>query len=105
MRQQAPAVAARLCRDTDILESSGIGEDVGDLVGPGDALVRDPVGGEPGDVSAVEQDMPGRRTLDTGQAVEERALARSVGSDNCADLVAPGCEVDAIERGQSTKAD
>ena len=41
--QQAPAVPARLRGDADVFERGGVGEDVGDLIRSGDALVRDPV--------------------------------------------------------------
>src|SRR5271169_2032924 len=98
-------MAARLGGDPDIFERSRVREDVGDLVRPGDAPVRDPVGRKPGDLAAIEQDMPGRRPQDAGQTVEERALARTVWSDDRTDLVAPDREVDLVEGGQPTKAD
>ena len=42
--QHAPAVPARLRGDADVLERGGVGQDVGDLVGAGDALAGDAVG-------------------------------------------------------------
>src|SRR5271166_6738700 len=98
-------MAARLGGDSDVLERGGVGEDVGDLVRPGDAFVRDPIRGKPGNLAAIEQDMPGRWPQDAGQAVEERAFARPVRPDDRADLVAPDREVDLIEGGQPTEAD
>ena len=93
--QHAPGVAARLGGDAHVLERRGIGEDVGDLVGAGDALLRDAVGGQAGDVLAVEQDAPGGRADDAGQAVEEGALAGPVRPDDGADLAALDLEIDA----------
>ena len=60
MGEHAPAMPARLRGDADVLEGGGVGQDVGDLIRAGDALARDPVGRQPGDVLAVEQDAPGR---------------------------------------------
>ena len=57
MRQHAPAVAARLGGDADVFEDARIRQDVGDLVRAGDALPRDAVGRQAGDVLAVERDM------------------------------------------------
>src|SRR5262249_53079226 len=105
MRQQAPTVAARLGGDPDILQRRGVGEDIGDLVRPGDTPMRDPVGSKPGDLPAIEQDAPGGRPQDAGQAVEERALAGAVWADDRADLLAPDRKIDLVERGQSAKAD
>ena len=56
--QHAPTVAPRLRGDPDILEGGGVGKEVGDLIRSGDAPMRDPIGREPGDFAAVEQDMP-----------------------------------------------
>ena len=103
--EHAPAVPPRLRGDAHVLERGGIGEDVGDLVGAGDALLRDAIGRQPGDVLAVEDDATGGRTQHAGQAIEEGALARPVGADDGADLAALDFEVDVVERGQTTEAD
>jgi len=44
MPEQAPAVPARLAGNADVLEGRGVGQDVGDLVGARDALLRDAIG-------------------------------------------------------------
>src|SRR6516165_3007872 len=105
MGQKAPAVAARLGGDPDVLKGGRVGEDVGNLVRSGDAPVRDSIGREPGDLASIEQDVPGRRPQHAGQAVEERALAGAVRADDRADLVATDFEVDLIEGGQPAKTD
>jgi len=103
--QHAPAVPARLRGDADVLERSGVGQDVGDLVGASDTFLGDEVGGKPGDILAVEQNSPRRGTKDAGETVEEGALARAVRPDDGANLAPPDFEIDAIERGQSAEAD
>ena len=64
VRDHVPGVPARLRGDAHVLQHRGIGQDVGDLVGARDALLRDHVGRQPGDVLAVEHDAPavGRST-------------------------------------------
>ena len=102
--QHAPAMAARLRGDADVFQHARVGQDVGDLVGAGDPLLRDPVGRQPGDVIAVEQDPAGGRPQHAGQAVEEGALAGAVRADHGADLVAPDREIDPVQRGQPAEA-
>jgi hypothetical protein len=98
-------VPARLRGDAHVLQRSGVGQDVGDLVGAGNALLRDQVGWKPGDILAVEQDAPRGRTQHAGEAVEECALAGAVRTDDRADLASANFEIDVIERGQSAEAD
>ena len=62
-------------------------------------------GDSPGDILAVEQDMPRGGSQHPGQAIEERALAGSVRADNRADLAALDREIDPVERGQAAEAD
>ena len=68
-------------------------------------VLRDPVGRQPGDVLAVENDRARRRPQHAGQAIEERALAGAVGADDGADLARGHGEVDVVERGQPAEAD
>src|SRR5262249_50192829 len=103
--QHAPAMPARLRGDADVLERRGVGQDIGDLVGAGDALRGDEVGGKPGDILAVEHNSPRRGTKDAGETVEEGALARAVRPDDGANFATPNFEIDTIERGQSAEAD
>ena len=53
MREHAPAVPARLRGDADVFQRGGVGQDVGDLIGAGNALLRDEVGAQAGDVLAI----------------------------------------------------
>ena len=72
--------------DADVLEHGELGKDFGDLEGARHAQ-RDPlVGGEAGDVAAVEQDRPGGRREEPADQVEEGGLAGAVRSDDRAQL-------------------
>src|SRR5262249_41373356 len=102
--EHAPAVPARLGGDAHVLQRGGIGQDVGDLVGAGDALLRDAIGGKPGDVLAVEQHAAGCGANDPGQTIEEGALARPVRADDGPDLPGSDLEVHIVEGGQAAKA-
>jgi len=73
--REVPGVVARLDGDPHVLEHRRAGQDVRDLVRARDRLPRDPVGREPGDVLALEDDAPGGRPEHAGDAVEERGLA------------------------------
>ena len=95
VRDHVPGVPARLRGDAHVFQRGGVGQDVGDLVGARDALLRDAVGGQPGDVLAVEQDAAGGRPQHAGQAIEEGALAGAVRPDDGADLAALDLEIDA----------
>ena len=103
--EHAPAVPPRLGGNAHVLKRGGVGQDVGDLVRAGDALLRDAVGRQAGDILAIEDDAAGGRAQHTGQAIEERALAGAIRADDGADLAALDLEVDVVERGQTTKAD
>ena len=69
-------------------------EEARDLEGARDAERCDLLGGPAGDVLAVEQDGAGRRREEAGEQVEERGLARSVGSDEGVDRAAGDRQVD-----------
>ena len=60
MRDHVPAVPARLRGDAHVFQRRGIGQDIGDLIGARDALLRDRIGGQPGDLVAVENDAAAR---------------------------------------------
>ena len=105
VRNHVPGMPARLGGDAHVFKHGGIRQDVGDLVGARDALLRDHVGRQAGDVVAVEQDAPGGRPQHAGQAIEEGALARPVRPDNGADLVALHLEIDLGKRGQPAETD
>src|SRR5581483_2714035 len=61
-------------------------------------------GGQPGDVLATEDDPPRSGTYHSRQAIEESALAGTVGADDGADLAAPGREIHIAERRQAAEA-
>ena len=54
MRDHVPAVPARLRGDANVFQRRYIRQDIGDLIGAGDALLRDRVGGQAGNFFAVE---------------------------------------------------
>jgi hypothetical protein len=105
MGEEAPAVAARLSGDADVFERRRVRQDVGDLVRAGDALARDAVRRRPRGVLAIEPDMPRGRTQYPGQAIEERALTRSIRANNRAHLAAFNRKIDLVERGQPAESD
>ncbi len=102
--EEAPAVAARLGGDAHVLERGGIGQDIGDLVGAGDAAPGDAVGREARDVLAREDDAAARGAQHAGHTVEERALAGPVGSDDGPDLTGLHGEAHVVERGETAEA-
>ena len=57
--------------------------------------------GQARDVLALEQDVPARRGQDAGEEVEERRLARAVGTDDRAQLALAHLEVDAVDGGEA----
>ena len=104
--QQAPAVPARLGGDAHVLERGGVGQDVGDLVGARDALLRDAVGRQPGDVLAVEDDAARR----SGRSTPVRQLKNVLLPAPFGPMMARisprrDLEVDVVERGQPAEAD
>jgi hypothetical protein len=105
MRDHVPGVTARLGGDAHVFQYRGIGQDIGDLVGAGDAPLRDRIRGQAGNILAVEDDAAGGRPQHAGQAIEKRALAGAVRSDDGAHLVARNLEIDGRQRRQSAEAD
>src|SRR5579863_4307600 len=69
MSEHAPAVAARLGGDADVLERGYVGEDVSDLVRPRDALLRNAVWRKAGDVVVAEKDPSRSRPQHPRQAI------------------------------------
>ena len=55
--------------------------------------------------SPLNRMRPAGRAQHAGQAIEERALAGAVRSDDGADLAALDLEIDVVERGQAAEAD
>src|SRR5207237_7581845 len=68
-------------RVLNVLPDGQARNDVGDLEGPADAGAGDPVVGPPGDGPAVELHTSRAGLEAAGDQVEERRLARAVGSD------------------------
>src|SRR5207237_2541394 len=107
--QQLAAVALRLgvraARDDEqVLQRRQLREDADDLEGAPDAAAGDLPGFEAVDPPAAEAHAAGIEPLDTGDAVEERRLARAVGADEAVD--APGLQRqgDVIDGGHATEA-
>src|SRR5205807_6120740 len=62
-----------------------------------DADSVDSVAGPPGDVLAAKQNLPGGRPEATGDEVDQRCLARSVGPDEDPELALLDIEVEVID--------
>ena len=77
--QHVPAVPARLRGNAHVFQRARVRHDVGDLVGARDALLRNPVGRQPGDVVAAEENVAGGRRQHPRQAVEEGAFPAPFG--------------------------
>src|SRR5215469_2482096 len=85
---------ARLRGDAHVLEHRGVRQDVGDLIRAGDALLRNLIAPEPGNIFAIEDDAAAAWPQHSGEAVEECTLAGAVGADDGANLVTPSFETD-----------
>ena len=100
MREHAPTVAARLRGNSHIFQGGGVGQDIGDLVGAGDALsARCDWAGKPGDVLAIEQNAA--RSL--GRSTPVRQLKKVLFPAPFGPMMArisPRCdlEIDVVER-------
>ena len=105
MRDHVPAVPARLRGHPHVFERRGIGQDIGDLIRARDALLRDCIGGQSGDLVAVENDAARGRPQHPGQAIEERAFAGAVRTDNGADFVAFEVEIHVRQRRKPAELD
>src|SRR3974390_3181173 len=94
---------ARLRGDTYVLEHRGVRQDVGNLIGAGNALLRNRIGGQAGDLLAIEDDAAAARPQHSSQAIKEGAFAGAVRSDDGANLAAAGLEIDLRERGEAAE--
>ena len=63
-----------------------------------------PVGREPGDVDALEEDAALVRRIDAVDDVEQRGLAGAVGPDDGEQLAAVDLEADAVDGHQAAEA-
>ena len=82
-----------LVEETDVLERARDAH----LVDFDDALARG--------VVPVEENRPPRRTVDVGEQVEDRGLARAVGADETGDLGAAHGDVEVVDRREATEVD
>src|SRR5688572_29092762 len=76
-----------------------------DLAGPGHARRRPPVGRKVGDVDTTEPHPAGLRPAEPADDVEQRRLARAVGSDDPDDLELADFERDVVQRPDAAEAD
>ncbi len=99
------AVGARLERaDHHVLEHGQGAERLHHLEGAADAGMARPVGPQPGDVGAVEDDAAAVGREDAGDEVEGGGLAGSVRADERDDAALGHGEAHAIDRLQATEA-
>src|SRR6185295_15082784 len=87
-----------------VLEQGQPAERPGDLEGPADAEVDDPVRGLPGELVPFEPDRARVGDERTREQVEDRALAGSVGSDQPEDLTRLDRERDLIHGDEAAEA-
>jgi len=73
-------------RQGDVLEQGEIVERTRDLVGAPDTAVADAVSGQSGDLGTGKRDRPCGRLVHAGDAVEDRALAGAIGTDEAENL-------------------
>ena len=81
----------------DVVEDAEPREDRGDLEGVGDAEPDAGVGGQAGDVAAVEADRAGVGQQAAGEQADEGGLAGAVRADQGVDLAGREVEVDGVD--------
>src|SRR5437773_1758038 len=91
--------------DHDVLEHGQRREEGEVLERPPDAELRDPMGRQPEDRTAVEADITLVGRGEAAQAVEERRLAGAVRADEADDLPRVHVEGDGVEREDAAEAD
>jgi hypothetical protein len=69
-----------------VLQDGQRAEQADVLIGAGDAALRDLVGAQPGDGTAIKNDIALIRAVETGYAVEERGFSGTVRADQADDL-------------------
>ena len=89
---------AMFMSDQDVLAHRKGGEGHRLLERPDEALSRDLMGGQAGNILAHPAHVASRRLERSGHHIEEGCLARSVGADDAENLVAIDRKVDAVER-------
>ena len=70
---------------------------MGDLERPQQALVKQLVGHQPGDVLAVQPDRAAGRPVDAGNGVEQRGLTRAIGPDQPGDRTVCNFQARAVD--------
>src|SRR5215472_1343834 len=95
----------RLRGDAHVLEHRSIRQDVGDLIRAGDALLRNLIASQPGNIFAIEDDAAAAWPQHSGEAVEECTFAGAVGADDGANFVAPSLEADLRQRRKAAETD
>ena len=92
-----------LRRQQDVVQYGQIGEQVGDLEGPGHAEMGPPVGRQPRDVLSVEVHLSVRRVEFACDHVEKRRLTRSVRTDDAPAFAVFHHEVDVTDRDEAAE--
>jgi hypothetical protein len=87
----------------DVVDHGQVAEQADVLERSRDPEPRDPVGGRPGDVTTIEPDRARRRLQEPGEHMEERRLARAVGSDHAVDRARRKPQIVVGQRLQSAK--
>src|SRR3990172_3513032 len=88
----------------DVFQRGQVGEQPDVLIGAGDAQLGDPVGGEPFQMVAVEEDLAGLRLVETGDTVEEGRLARAVRADDAVDGAFLDFQIKVVDGSQAAEA-
>src|SRR4051812_37549652 len=91
-------------RHDQVLEHGHAGEGPRYLEAARDAQARAAIRRKRGDLPALEDDLPGLVAQRACDAVDERGLARAVGTDQAKALALGDVEVDVIQRGKAAEA-
>ena len=103
-RQQQPGEAfARLCGQQDVVVDRQLRQHRGDLEFEAEAGAGALVGRGARDVLALEHDAAAVGEMGAGDRLEERALARPVGTDQAVERAGLHVDVDAVQRAQRAK--
>ena len=96
---------AAVAADLDVVEHGHAVEQRHVLERAADAELRDGVAGAAQDRAALEQDVAVVGHVEARQAVEERGLARAVGTDQAGNLARRHVEGDAVQSHDAAEAD
>ena len=102
-RASASARPAMQGADRDVLQNAQSLEGPHDLEGPADACVAHAIGPQAGDLPSVEPHRAGARRMDAGDHVEDRGLARAVGTDQRVDRAGRHGEADVVHGAQAAE--